>query len=133
MSKCVVDSSVILTLINNEPYTINDLDEIVRKNSLICSVTYVEILSKLIEKKISNRDSLEHLLKSVYCKHIYQSNDNINSIAAELSIYKKSHNLSLGDKYCLALAKTFELPVYTADKAWKSLENIIDVNIILIR
>lgn len=109
------------------------MDDIVRKYSVICSVNYVEILSKLLEKKIGDSDQLEHLLKSVYCKHLYHPDDQINSTAAQLSEYKKSHNLSLGDRYCLALGKILELPVYTADKIWKSLENIIEVNIILIR
>ena len=43
----------------------------------------------------------------------------------------KSLGLSLGDRACLALAKSKSLPVLTADKAW--LELMVEVSVKSIR
>ena len=42
----------------------------------------------------------------------------------------KSLGLSLGDRACLALAKSKNLPVLTADKAWVELKINVDVKTI---
>lgn len=41
--------------------------------------------------------------------------------------------LSLGDRICLALAKTRGLPALTADKAWKSLAGELGIKVELVR
>lgn len=37
----------------------------------------------------------------------------------------KPLGLSLGDCYCIALGKVLNIPIYTADRAWKQLEDNI--------
>lgn len=41
--------------------------------------------------------------------------------------------LSLGDRFCLALAKRENLPAWTADKAWKTVAEAVGVKVTLIR
>jgi PIN domain nuclease of toxin-antitoxin system len=41
--------------------------------------------------------------------------------ARALRSVTSSAGLSLGDRFCLALAKRVELPAYTADGAWKNI------------
>lgn len=41
--------------------------------------------------------------------------------------------LSLGDRFCLALARRLELPVYTADRAWKEAASAVGVKVTTIR
>jgi PIN domain nuclease of toxin-antitoxin system len=41
--------------------------------------------------------------------------------------------LSLGDRFCLALAARDRLPVWTADRQWRTIADKLDVEIVLIR
>ena len=41
--------------------------------------------------------------------------------------------LSLGDRFCLALAKRLDVPAYTADRAWKDVATACGVKITVIR
>ncbi len=137
MNKVVVDSSVILAIINSE---IDDdkLENLVKHDSVICSVNYTEILSKLVENtqdKITNKniDEFDRLLQLTYCKNIHQTDNELNSLVGLLSMYRKKYNLSLGDRYCIALGAKLKLPVYTADRVWVNLKADYDVDIRLIR
>jgi len=51
--------------------------------------------------------------------------------AAEVRNRTKHLGLSLGDRACLALARTRRLPVLTADRAWEKLK--VGVEITLLR
>ncbi|MBW4515156.1 MAG: hypothetical protein KME11_08015 [Timaviella obliquedivisa GSE-PSE-MK23-08B] len=51
-------------------------------------------------------------------------------LAASLWTTTKPLGLSLGDRACLALAITFNLPVVTADQAWEGLSLTIAVQMI---
>jgi ribonuclease VapC len=50
-------------------------------------------------------------------------------IAGELVLLGRPLGLSLGDRACLALALTLKAPLYTADRAWKSLKLGIRVHV----
>jgi PIN domain nuclease of toxin-antitoxin system len=41
--------------------------------------------------------------------------------------------LSLGDRFCLALGARDRLPVWTADRQWRTIADKLDVEIVLIR
>ena len=41
--------------------------------------------------------------------------------------------LSLGDRFCLALAKRDKLPTWTADKMWMEVADVAEVRVVLIR
>jgi PIN domain nuclease of toxin-antitoxin system len=41
--------------------------------------------------------------------------------------------LSLGDRFCLALAKRDKLPTWTADKRWTEVAHAAEVRVVLIR
>jgi PIN domain nuclease of toxin-antitoxin system len=43
----------------------------------------------------------------------------------------RSLGLGLGDRACLALARSMDLPAYTADRAWESLD--VAVKVVIIR
>lgn len=133
MNKIVVDSSVILALVNSELKD-DTLEHLVQHNSIICAVNYAEILSKFVENsKNDNVEEFDKLLRFTYCKRIYQTDLELNLIVGMLSSYRKKYNLSLGDRYCIALGKKLKLPVYTADKIWVNLKSEYNIDIRLIR
>jgi ribonuclease VapC len=41
--------------------------------------------------------------------------------------------LSLGDRFCLALAKRDKLPAWTADKKWREIPDAAGVKVVAIR
>ena len=53
--------------------------------------------------------------------------------AGELWSATSTVGLSLGDRFCLALAKRMEVPAYTADRAWKEVASAAGVRVTLIR
>jgi PIN domain nuclease of toxin-antitoxin system len=53
--------------------------------------------------------------------------------AGELWSATSTAGLSLGDRFCLALAKRMEVPAYTADRAWKEVASAAGVRVTLIR
>lgn len=53
-------------------------------------------------------------------------------LAANLRKHTKAHGLSLGDRACLALAKSLQATVLTADKVWSKI-NITGMHIRVIR
>lgn len=53
--------------------------------------------------------------------------------AASLRVPTATAGLSLGDRFCLALARRRTCPAYTADKAWASIAGAAGVKVIVIR
>lgn len=53
--------------------------------------------------------------------------------AGTLRAITSAAGLSLGDRFCLALAKRIGVPAYTADRAWKDVASGAGVKVVLIR
>lgn len=53
--------------------------------------------------------------------------------AGALRAMTSSAGLSLGDRFCLALAKKLGVPAYTADRAWKDVATVVGVKVVAIR
>ncbi|WP_121120184.1 type II toxin-antitoxin system VapC family toxin [Croceibacterium ferulae] len=53
--------------------------------------------------------------------------------AARLRRHTVEGGLSLGDRFCLALAKRDVLPAWTADRQWKDIAEAADVKVVVIR
>ncbi len=53
--------------------------------------------------------------------------------AARLSARTLEGGLSLGERFCLALAKRDALPAWTADRAWKEIAAAAEVKVVTIR
>lgn len=53
--------------------------------------------------------------------------------AARLIRHTVEGGLSLGDRFCLALAKRDGLPAWTSDRRWKDIASAADVKVVVIR
>lgn len=53
--------------------------------------------------------------------------------AGALRAETRSAGLSLGDRFCLALAKQLNVPAYTADRAWKDIASAVGTKVVLVR
>ena len=54
-------------------------------------------------------------------------------IAGRLRKVTAEAGLSLGDRFCLALAARDQLPAWTADRQWRTISNRIGAEIVIIR
>ncbi len=119
-TQIVLDTSAILALLAME-----EGHEVVAENlenAVVSSVTFFEVLEILISKGLDYKEAAQSL-KDTF-PNIEQFNTDI--IASSLN----NRKLSFGDRACLALAKSKNLPVLTADKAWTDLGLDLEVKLI---
>lgn len=127
----VLDTSALLSYIKGEPGSesiANIIDQSIM--SMINLTEAIIVLSRI------KPDQLEYYQMAVneLVEHKYQSDYDLMIVASEIAVkYRHEHNLSLGDAYCLSLAKVLQLPVYTGDKAWDGLQEKLKIDIKFIR
>lgn len=117
MNKKVLDSSAILAIIFQETGA-----EVVRPllgNSLISSVNLAEVCTKLAEKNIFDKQTINDMQKLGL--EIVDFNLEQAIKTAELRPLTKHLGLSLGDRSCLALAMLRNTTAVTADRDWNKL------------
>jgi ribonuclease VapC len=127
VSKYVLDASAVLTLLNQE--TGKERVESLLAESCISTVNYCEVIGKLIDAGMPERDaraSVELLNIEVVSFDI-----DLARLAAVLRPTTKKLGLSLGDRSCLALALSRRNTAVTAERIWAKLK--LGVKIELIR
>lgn len=129
MSDYVLDASAVLVLLNQEPGSEVVEEALSGEATVMNAVNYTEVVSKLASVGMPPKtiaDALEPLGLTI------QHHDRAVAEQAGL-LYPATHRqgLSLGDRSCLALAKSLKLPALTADKAWVGLD--IGVKVKLVR
>ena len=128
MSKWVLDASALLALLNRERG-----DELVGKaiadGAAISTVNFSEVVTKLSDFGVPE-EAMRLSLNSLGIEIV----DFDIALAYRTGLLRtstKSAGLSLGDRACLALAQSLNIPALTADKAWNSVS--LDVSIQVIR
>ena len=123
MSRCVVDSSVVLAFLLQEPGQERAAELL--QNCIISSVNLAEIVTKLTSNNFSEGEIAEDL---THLNLVTIPFDQPQAVTTGL-LRKSTHHkgLSLGDRACLALALREKLPVYTTDKAWSDLDLGLDI------
>lgn len=127
---CVIDASVLLAVFNSEPHHPEVLS--LFDNAAITTFNLAEAVNSVLIKKGGNEDILWNFLGNFVQTHI-PLDDDLSIAALKLTKVSKPYGLSLGDRYCLALGQILNVPVYTADKVWKELEEHTGVTVNLIR
>lgn len=97
-------------------------DEVERAlpGALLSTVNLAEVVGKAVERGVDVRglaDSIAALGVRLEAFTVRQA-----EIAGALVPRTRSIGLSLGDRACLALALERDLPVLTADRAWRELD-----------
>lgn len=122
----IVDTSALLAVLKEEPGA-----ELVYPHlpyAVISSVNLIEAASYLVGQGLSLEETshiIQDLSLDIAAHDMQQA-----FIAASLLPHTKSKGLSLGDRACLALALHRNLPVFTADKVWASLDIGVDIRLI---
>ncbi len=129
MSSVVLDASAVLALLLDEPgaaRVASSLDD-----AALCVVNLAEIVGHYAKLGVERRD-IEQMLSPLPLQ-VVDVDPDLAFEAAMLRPLTQSAGLSLGDRFCLALARRMERPALTADRPWQSLSELLGVDIVLIR
>lgn len=126
---CVLDASAVLCLLFSEKGA--DKVEARLGSSSMSTVNYTEVLTKLIDRGVDAEEAIQDL--SDLDLTIVPVDQSIAEEAARLRTLSKEMGLSLGDRVCLALAKSLNLPVVTTDRAWKEIAKPAGIKVELVR
>jgi PIN domain nuclease of toxin-antitoxin system len=125
---CVLDASALLALLRDEAG--GDIVAAALPQSIMCSVNVAEVVERL------RRDFEEAaVLASVnlVAPPTIAADRDLAVAAGLLRTKTASAGLSLGDRFCLALAARMGMPVLTADRAWQAVARAVGVDVQLIR
>jgi PIN domain nuclease of toxin-antitoxin system len=123
----VLDASAVLALINTESgweVASDYLDD-----AIMSAVNLAEVVSKL--RDIGVTPSATRSIVDLLALVAVPFDETQAFLAGELVTQTRSAGLSLGDRCCIALAKTLDAVAVTADRAW--LEVNAGVEIVAIR
>jgi ribonuclease VapC len=129
MSEYVLDSSAVLALLRRERSDVN-LIEIV-PSSIIGLINYSEVVDRFAREG-NDRDWIENALSMLQLA-IVVPDVGLATEAAMLRPQTEVYGLSLGDRFCLALALELQLPLVTTDQRLAEAAEAIGAAVILAR
>ncbi len=124
----ILDSSSLIALLAEEKGQEKIIE--VLPYAVMSTVNIAEVVKFLIDRKGLTRERIHKLIQNLI-PTILPFDEEQAFLSGELITKTKQLGLSLGDRACLALALSKHYPVYTANKAWASLQ--LSCNIFLIR
>jgi PIN domain nuclease of toxin-antitoxin system len=128
MSQFVLDASALLALLSREKGW-EQVEQAIAGGAAISTVNVAEVVSKLSDAGMPETTIGQVL--DLLGLEIVDFNRSQAHHTGMLRPHTKHLGLSLGDRACLALAGTRNLPALTTDRAWENLR--LDVTIQMIR
>lgn len=126
MSRVVLDASVILAVLGQEPGSkaiLRLLD-----HTVASTVNLAEVQGKLVSRGVPEDDAWEGA-RSLVAEVVDFDSDQARLVGM-LVPQTQALGLSMGDRACLALALLLKVPVYTTDRVWKSLQLGVKVHVV---
>lgn len=114
----VLDASAVLAAFFDEPGAEAVADKM--DGALLCSVNYSEVVSKLVDRGTPAEQIVE-IMEQLNVELITADRE-LAMQAGLLRAETRGKGLSLGDRYCLALAASRNAVAITADRAWAELD-----------
>lgn len=129
MAGVVLDASVILALLKGEPGA--DKVAAVLDEATVSVVNYAEVVSHYA-KAGASRERIDEMLGALPITALPVDAE-LGVQAGMLRPITLNAGLSLGDRFCLALAIRDGLPAWTADREWKTIEKAVGAEVVVIR
>lgn len=124
MTDYVVDASVLLAYLNEEPGATTALEYLIADAS-ISAVNLAEVVTKRIEGS-DHPEALRRALASIGLPVIDVTTE-VAFLAGTILAEHRRNGLSLADAVCVATARTLGATAVTADRAWNALPDRIEV------
>jgi ribonuclease VapC len=128
-SAVVLDASALLALIREEPGGEAVAGAIARAR--MSAVNFAEVVSYLTYAGVPI-DQIEDMLTPLPVI-VVDADVELAWMAGRLRKKTAAAGLSLGDRFCLALAARDGLPAWTADRQWLSVADRLEVEVFIIR
>lgn len=128
-TEVVLDASAILANILREPGT-----EVVQEaafQAVVSPVNLAEVVAKLIDLGMDEREAEFTTFRTPY--RVAPADRSQAISVGRLYPRIRRLGISLGDRFCLALAQETGRPILTADRKWKELEGVLGIEVTLIR
>ena len=129
MTAIVLDASALIAMLKQEPG--GDKVAQVIGDTKITAINYAEVISHFCHAgmPVAEVDAMLNPLPIV----IIPADAKQAQLAGHLRTITSSVGLSLGDRFCLALAKIEKLPAWTSDRNWQTIAEAVQVEITIIR
>ena len=129
MSTVILDASAILALLLGESGAAEVAEAI--GDSRLCSVNYAEVVTRFCQAGMP-ADRIEAMLRALPVT-IVEADQALATQAGLLRAATSKAGLSLGDRFCLALALREGRPAITADRQWALIAEAVGVEVVVIR
>lgn len=129
MSDLVLDASALIAMLNEEPGGARVADVIA--SFRISTVNYAEVVSHYVRLDMPERE-IDAMLDPLPMT-IVPADKALAQLAGRLRAVTADAGLSLGDRFCLALAIRDGLPAWTADKVWRTIADVAKAEVVVIR
>jgi ribonuclease VapC len=127
----VLDASALLALVFEEPGA-DVIAQRLEEDAVMSAVNWAEVLSRLVDEGAS--ESLAHhrlgLLREAHELQVIAFDEALARESAALREVTRVRGLSLGDRACLALARSLGVPAVTADHKWLEFDAGVAVELI---
>lgn len=129
MSAVVLDASALLALLLGEPGA-TEVAEVIAE-ARMSSINYAEVVSHFIRAGMPPAE-VDEMLRPLPMV-IVAADEALATLAGRLRAVTANAGLSLGDRFCLALARHEGLPALTADRQWQTVADAASVSVSIIR
>ena len=129
MTTIILDASALIAMLKHEPG--GDVVANAIGDSKIAAINYAEVISHFCHAgmPVTEVDAMLDPLPLV----IVAADAKLARLAGHLRTLISSAGLSLGDRFCLALAQLEKRPAWTADRNWQTIAEAVQVEISIIR
>ncbi|MDG2515880.1 MULTISPECIES: type II toxin-antitoxin system VapC family toxin [Sphingobium] len=129
MSDIVIDASALLAMLNAEPGGAKVAARIA--SARISAINYAEVASHFVKAGMPERE-VDAMLAPLPMT-IVDVDPGLARLAGRLSAVPADPLLSIGDRFCLALAIRDGAPAWTADRKWRAITSEAKVEVVVIR
>jgi ribonuclease VapC len=129
MSRVVLDASALIAMLKDEPGA--DAVAATIATASMGVFNHAEVVSHFIHLGMPAAD-VDDMLDPLPMT-IIPADKLLAREAGRLRATTASAGLSLGDRFCLALARRDGVPAWTTDKAWASIADAVGVETVIIR
>jgi ribonuclease VapC len=125
----VLDASALIAMIKGEKGSAKVAAVIAEAR--VSSVNYAEMVTHFIHAGMPERE-VDAMLDPLPLT-VVPVDKVLAQIAGRLRAMTAEAGLSLGDRFCLALAQRDGLPAWTSDQNWKKIADAVEVKVVTIR
>ena len=125
----VLDASALTAMIKGEKGAAKVATRIA--GARVSSVNYAEVVTHFIHAGMPERE-VDAMLDPLPLT-VVPADKALAQIAGRLCAITAEAGLSLGDRFCLALAQRDGLPARTSDQNWRKIADAVDVKVVTIR